>query len=91
MLFDGEKVCEYLAGMTVVGKAVDDGKTGVFRKFFNVGLFESTDHDTVEISAENTCGIFDGFTSAELKIVAGKEERIAAELLGSPFSKKLCI
>ena len=80
MLPDGERVGHRLAGVMVVGQAVDDGDGGARREVDHVGLGEGADHDGVEVAREYVAGVFEGLADAQLNVAGAQKERLGAEL-----------
>ena len=67
--------------MAVVREPVDDGDGAVFCKVLHFLLFEGADHDAVEITGKDARGIFDRFAPADLQVVVGEEQPVAAQLV----------
>ncbi len=80
MLFESEDVRHHLAGMGLLGQAVDDRNRRVARQFLHVGMVENADHDRVDIARKNARGVGEGFAAAQLHLGARKHDRFAAEL-----------
>ena len=63
---DRQHISNDLAGVVVIGQSIDHRNRCNTGKFLNTCLRERTDDDTVQITAQNICGIGDRFTSADL-------------------------
>ena len=81
MLPDGHQVGQHLAGVTEVGQAVDDGDVGVTGQGFHLLLMEGADHDAVAVAGQDPGGVLDGLAPADLALLAGEEQGVAAELV----------
>ncbi len=54
--------------MELVGQAVPNGNSGVFRKYFHGGVIESPELNSVKHAAQDPGGIFHRFLFAELNV-----------------------
>ena len=83
LLPDGHQVGQHLAGVGKVGETVDDRDGGVLGQLLHLVLAIGADHDAVTVAAEHPGGVGDGLAPADLALLAGEEERVAAHLVGS--------
>ena len=65
--------------MLMISKRIDRRNPGVVRKVDDVLLGKSPDDAAMHHPSQNSCGIFDWFTTAELDVVLGKEHDIASK------------
>jgi hypothetical protein len=85
---DGHYVGERLAGVEVVSKSVDYGKTAVLGEFLDVGLLERAYHHAVyAVAREHERGIVYCLAASELDIGRREEKRFAAELCYARFKR----
>ena len=81
VLADGERVGHALAGVVVVGEAVDHRDLAVLGEVLDVLLGEGADHDAVDVAAHHVGGVLDRLADAELDVVGVEEDGLGAELL----------
>jgi hypothetical protein len=81
-VFDvGEDVGQDLAGVELVGQAVDDGHARVLRKALDLGLLEGADHHQVGHAADDARAVLDRLGAAELAVARGQVHHAAAHLV----------
>ena len=85
MFFGGEEVGHGLAGVRIVGKAVDDGDGGVGGEFLEFAVFEDACHDAVDHAGEDTGDIGDGLAGSQANLVGRDVQRAAAEVVHRDF------
>ena len=83
LLVHRQQVGQDLAGMVVVGEAVDDRHRGEPRQLLDVGVVEGADHDAVDVAREHARGVADRLAAAELDVARRQEEGVPAELRGT--------
>ena len=76
----GLNVGHDLTGMRAVGQPVDHRNGGIFRHLQQGLLFESADHDHIDIARQHAGGVGDGLTMAELHIGARKHHGLPTHL-----------
>ena len=81
VLTDGHEVGENLAGMAVVGQAVDDRNGAVFRQVLDLLLGKGADHNAVQVAGEDAGGVLHRFAAADLKVAAAQKQRLPAQLV----------
>lgn len=67
---DGHQVGQHLAGMGVVGQAVDHGHTGQLGKLFQIALTVSAPDHAVVVAAQHPGGILEGLPRPDCSSVA---------------------
>jgi hypothetical protein len=77
----GEDVGQDLAGVELVGQAVDDGHARVLRKALDLGLLEGADHHQVHHAADDAGAVLDRLGAAELAVAGGQVHHAAAHLV----------
>ena len=77
---NGHEVGHGLAGVGVIGEAVDDGDFGVGGEVFEFLVFEDTGHDGVDHAGENPRDIRNGFAGAQADFAGGDIDGVAAEM-----------
>ena len=87
---DGQEVSHYLTRVAQVCQTVDYGDGTVFCQHFHFGLFECTDHDTVQHTAHHAGGILCGFAAADLGIFCADEQSVTAQLVHACFKGDSC-
>ena len=80
-LADRLQVSKHLAGVRVVGETVDYRDRAVFCHVLDLLLVEGADHDAVEVAREHADGVRGLLAAADLQVVRGEEESLAAELV----------
>lgn len=80
VLVEGLHVGEQLAGVQVVGQAVDHRHLRVRGEFRQGGVGEGADHHAVEHPRHDPGAVADRLAAAELGVARGEEDRLAAEL-----------
>ncbi len=80
MLLEGHDVGHDLAGMRAPRQPVDDRHGGMLRKLEQHVVLEGADHDGVDIARQHAGGVGDGLAAAELHLLAGEHDGVAAEL-----------
>ena len=80
MLLEGHHVGHHLAGMRAPRQPVDHRHGGVARELDQRLVIEDADHDGVDIAREHARGVGDGLAAAELHLLAGEHDGVAAEL-----------
>ena len=80
VLADGEQVGEKLAGVEVIGKAVDDRDRGTERHLLEAGLGVGTPDDRGNLALEHARGVGGGLLTAELTVRRGDDERNSPEV-----------
>ena len=80
MLLEGHDVGHDLAGMRAPRQAVDDRHGRGARELGHGVGIERADHDGVDIARQHARGVGDGLAAAELHLVGGEHDRVAAEL-----------
>ena len=80
MLLGGHEVGHGLAGVGVIGEAVDDGDGGVSGEFEELGVFEDAAHDAVAHAREHASDIGDALAFAQADFGGGDVESGAAEV-----------
>lgn len=80
MFLEGHYVGHELAGMGVVGQAVDDRDRRVLGQFEQPVVRGGADHDGVDIARQHLGRVGDGLGAAELHLRAGQHDGLAAEL-----------
>src|SRR6516165_9611351 len=80
VLLEGHDVGEHLAGMRAAGEPVDHRHGGMPRELGEHAVIERADHDDVDVARENPRRIGDGFTPAELHLLAGQQDGRAPQL-----------
>ena len=83
MLFDREEVGEDLAGVREVRQPIDHGDRGEAGQLLDFGVVVGADHDAVDVARQHAGGIGDRLPAADLDVLAGEEERPAAQLVGA--------
>ena len=83
VLLDREEVGEDLAGVGEVGEPVDHRNRGEPGQLLDLGVVVGADHDAVHVAREHAGGIGDRLAAADLDVLAGEEEGLAAELVGA--------
>ena len=79
-LADGHHVRERLAGVEVVGQAVDDRHVGVLGELVDVRLAVRPDEDRVEIPREDHGRVLDRLRRAEVQLAEAEVERSPSEV-----------
>ena len=80
MLLEGHHVGHHLAGMRAPRQAVDHRHGGVLAPAPSALVIERADHDGVDVARQHARGVGDGLAAAELHLLAGQHDRLAAEL-----------
>ena len=80
LLLERHQVGQHLAGMRLLGEAVDDRNRRVRRHFPHVVLAEDSNDDRVDIARQHARGVGDGLAAPELHLGPGQHDRFAAEL-----------
>ena len=80
MFFQGEDVGHDLAGMGLVGEAIDHRNRRVFRQFQEVFMVLGADHDGIHKARENLRRIGNGFAAPQLHVARGNQQGLAAKL-----------
>ena len=65
----GLHIREQLAGVKIVGQAVDNGNGGMRGEAFHDIVLVSANHDDVDHGGNHPCAVFNGFASSQLSIV----------------------
>lgn len=73
-------VREELRRVIVIGQAIDHGDRGMTSEFIDIRLLESPYDQRVTESADDSSGIRDGLASAQLEVIASKEDRMPAKV-----------
>ncbi|KAF5289491.1 hypothetical protein FQR65_LT20825 [Abscondita terminalis] len=81
VLDEGEDVGQDLAGMELVGQAVDDGHARVLGKAHDLVLAVGADHHQVGHAADDARAVLDGLGAAQLAVARGQVDHRAAELV----------
>ena len=79
-LLESQDVGQHLAGMRLLGEAVDDRNGRVGRHFEHVVLAQNADDDRLDVARQHARGVGDGLAAAELHFRACQHDRLAAEL-----------
>jgi len=80
VFLDGHEVGHGLAGMAVVGKAIDHGDARVLRQLQHLFVLKSPGHDAVAHSGQNARDVFDGFAHAETHLLIAQQQPLPAEM-----------
>src|SRR5262245_26433234 len=80
MLLEGHNIGQHLAGMRAMGQAVDHRHGRMLRELEQHVVIERADHDAVDIAREHARGVSNRLAAAELHLLAGERDRLAAEL-----------
>ena len=80
MLLEGEDVGHDLARMRGLGQPVDHRHRRVLGELEHHRVVEDADHDRVDIARQHPRRVGDGLAAAELHLLAGEHEGLAAEL-----------
>ena len=80
MLEEGLHVGQQLAGVQVIGQAVDHRDAGVACELGQGAVGEGADHHGVEHARHDDGAIANGFAAAQLGIAWRQEDRLAAQL-----------
>ena len=80
MLLESQDIGHDLAGVRVVGQAVDHRNGGVFRQLDKTLMGCRADHDRVYIARQHLCRIGNGLGTAELHFRTREHDRLAAKL-----------
>ena len=83
VLLDGEDVRHHLARVSEVREAVDHRDRREARQLLDLGMVERADHDPVDVAGKHAGGIRDWLTTADLDVLAGEEQGLAAQLVGA--------
>src|SRR5215218_8294474 len=67
--------------MVGVRKSVYDGNVGGAREFFEVPVVEGTDHNSVDVTCQDTARVGRRLAFADLDLLGAQMERVAAELV----------
>jgi hypothetical protein len=81
MLDEGEDVRQDLAGMKLVGQAVDHGHARVPCKALDLVLTVGADHHQVHHAADHPGAVVDRLGAAELAVAGGQVHHAAAQLV----------
>ena len=72
--------------MAEIGQTIDDRNRAVLRQILDLLLCIGTDHDAVQIAAQNARGILHRLNrDLHLKVTVGQEQRLTAELIHAGF------
>lgn len=85
VFFDGEEIGHGLAGVGVIGEAVDDGDGGELGEALEFIVLEDAGHDGVGHAGEDACDIGDGFAGAEADFGGGDVEGVSAHVVHGGF------
>ena len=80
LLLQRHDIGEDLAGMRLVGKAVDDRHGRVFCKLDQLFMRGGAHHDRVDIARQHEGRVGDGFAAAKLHVRMVQHDGLAAEL-----------
>ena len=80
MLLEGHDVGHDLAWMRAPRQPVDHRHGGMLRELEQHVVLEGADHDGVDIPRQHAGGVGDGLAAAELHLLAGQHDGVAAEL-----------
>ena len=67
-------------GCVILVRPLITGIDGVLGKFRHHGMVEGADHDGIHIAREDPGGVGDALAAAELHLLAGEHQGLAAEL-----------
>jgi hypothetical protein len=77
----GEDVGQDLAGVVLVGQAVDDRHARVGRKLHQLGLLVGADHHDVDHARDHSGAVLDRLAAAQLAAIGGQVHHRAAHLV----------
>jgi len=80
VLDHGQEVGDDLAGMRLVGEAVDDRHRGMARHFLDLGVIVGPQHDSVDHPAQHPRGIGDSLTPPQLARSRIEDQHRTAQL-----------
>ena len=80
LLLEGHEVGQHLAGMRLLGEAVDHRNRRMRRHFPHVVMGEDADDDRIDIARQDARRVGDGLAPAELHFPSGQHDQLAAEL-----------
>jgi hypothetical protein len=81
VLEKGEDVRQDLAGMKLVGEAVDHRHARMLGKAFDLVLAEGADHHQVHHAADHFRAVLDRLGAAQLAVAGGQVDHAAAQLV----------
>ena len=73
--------------MGEVGEAIDHRDGREPRQLLDLGVLVGADHDAVDVAGEDAGGVGDRLAAADLDVLAGEEERLAAKLVGTDLKR----
>ncbi len=85
MFFGGHEIGHGLAGVGVIGEAVDDGDGGVGGEVLEFLVFEDAGHDAVDHAGEDAGDIGNRFPRAQTDLGGGDVEGVSAEVIHGGF------
>ena len=67
-LLESHKIGQHLAGMRLLGEAVDDGNRGVRGHLLHVVLSEDSNDDRIDVARQHARGVGDGLAASQLHL-----------------------